>query len=196
MCSPIAFAVASAAMTGVSQVVQAQQQKRIAAFEEQVNRQNSAIALQEAADAVKRGEEEERELRLKFANLQGQQRAALAANGILVDFDDALNLLTDTAEQAELEASRVKNNTERERYSFVLQSQNFLNAASMSKAKQKQAGISGVLGVVGAGVSLGAALYPVPEAGVAGAKAPKSIAGAGVGGNVNPFKQIPSRIPG
>lgn len=186
MCSvPIVFAIASAAMTGVSAVTSAQQQKEIAKFEEKVNRINSEIALQEAADAEKRGEEAERELRLRFINLQGQQRATLAENGILVDFDDALNLLVDTAEQAELEASRVRNNTEREKYAFILQSQNFLNAASMSQVKQKQAGISGVLGVVTAGVSLGVALFPTGTSGTtttsrsAGTGA-KSIAGAGV----------------
>ena len=125
--------VATAVMIG-SAAFGAYGQMQQADYHSQVAKNNAIIADQQATDALKRGEEDERQHRLRVEALKGEQRSALAANGVILDDGSALDILADTAEQGELDALTIRNNAEREAYGHRVQAGNFRSEASAAKS--------------------------------------------------------------
>lgn len=95
MCAPLALVAAgvSAAGTLLGGYMQMQQGN----YEAKVARQNSRLEGERAANEITRGMEERRSLSRKYSQLEGQQRAAMAANGIDESFGSGADTLADTA---------------------------------------------------------------------------------------------------
>jgi hypothetical protein len=126
-----AIAIAGLALTAVSTGVavyggiqQRQAAKNTAEYEAQVARNNQIIQQRAAADVRARGAETVQEIRERgrvrqqllgreTRGLIGIQRAALAAQGVVVDQDSALELTTDTAGIGEYERQVVATDTAR-----------------------------------------------------------------------------------
>lgn len=87
---------------------------RSSALRAAILKQNAASKKIAAKDAIVRGRIEANEQRTITARIIGEQRAALAANGIVVDEDTALDLITDTAGIGALDALAALKNAERE----------------------------------------------------------------------------------
>ena len=96
MCDPVTLAVtatvAAAASAGVAGYSQAQQQK----YQGKVARQNATLEAERANSQRTANEEERRNLQRRYASLRGSQRAAMAANGLDLDFGSAADTLSDT----------------------------------------------------------------------------------------------------
>lgn len=84
---------------------------------------NRRIAEMKARDALKRGHETEARSRQGNRKVIGSQRAALAAQGIRVDFGSAADIQTETANIGELDALTIKNNALREAFGYTTQGQ-------------------------------------------------------------------------
>lgn len=87
---------------------------RSATLRSTILKQNAESKRVAAEDAIIRGRREAGEERVKTAQTIGAQRAALAANGIVVDEDTALDLITDTAGIGALDALTALKNAEKE----------------------------------------------------------------------------------
>ena len=94
-------------------------------YQAAVDRNNQIIANRQAEDALRRGEKEEKQHRLKIEQLKGRQKTVFAASGVETDSGSALDILSDTAEIGELEALTIRNNAEREAYGHRVQANNF-----------------------------------------------------------------------
>lgn len=96
MCEPttlaIAATVAATASAGVAGY-SAYQQSR---YEAKVADRNAKLEAERVAGELDRGAEERRNLARRNSALRGEQTAAMAANGIDVDFGNAADLLGDT----------------------------------------------------------------------------------------------------
>lgn len=143
---PSTLAIASLATSAVGTVVttigQVQQGKaQQAAFEYQagIARNNEIIAQRAAEDARKRGELEANLQRERGRLLRGQQRAALAGAGVLVDTGSAGRLIEDTAAFSELDALTIQSNAEREALGFETQAMNFQGEGAIASASAKSA---------------------------------------------------------
>ncbi len=84
-------------------------------YQAQVAKNNATIAEWKAEDAIDRGRKEKAQYQLKVNRLMGTQKSILAGQGF--DFgDDAIDILSDTAEIGALDSQRIKSNSEREAF--------------------------------------------------------------------------------
>jgi hypothetical protein len=90
----------------------------------------------------------------KVRQLGGQQKAVLAANGVLVESGTALDITAETAEVGQLDALTIRANAEREALGFEQQSVNFQAQAGQSTA---QANLSTLAGANAASAGTGRA---------------------------------------
>ena len=93
---------------------QSQAQQQAYAYQAAVAANNAAAAEIAAQDALRRGQKEEQNVRLKTAALRGSQRASLAARGIDLGEGSALDILTTTDFMGERDALTTRDNAEKE----------------------------------------------------------------------------------
>lgn len=124
--------VAGAIQKGQAEQAQAKYQSAVA-------RNNAILAERQAKDAIERGKIAERNQRIKTAQTIGEQRARLAANGVVVDQGSALALTSDTAQFGELDALTIRSNADREALGFRTQGMNYEADARLSKLRGDQA---------------------------------------------------------
>src|SRR3546814_4675107 len=79
----------------VGKIQEGQALKEQAAYQSAVARNNQILAERSAQDALDRGKIEEQRQRQATRQLQGRQRAVLAANGVVVDAGSALDITND-----------------------------------------------------------------------------------------------------
>lgn len=170
MCEPISAttaayvsigsALASAAVGTFGAIQQGNAAKNAAEYQAAVDRNNQQVAAWQAADALERGQEAERQQRLRAQSALGSQKAAMAANGLDLTSGSPLDILGDTAMYGELDALTIRSNAEREAYGYRVQSQNFSTNAQLSQMRGSAAQTAGMIGagstlLTGAGQAAG-----------------------------------------
>jgi hypothetical protein len=155
------MSVISGVVGMIGQVQQGQQQKAQFDYQAQIQQNNAIIANNNAItaqrfaeDARKRGAMEAETFSGKVRQLGGQQKAVLAANGVLVESGTALDITAETAEVGQLDALTIRANAEREALGFEQQSVNFQAQAGQSTA---QANLSTLAGANAASAGTGRA---------------------------------------
>lgn len=121
------------------QAVGTMQQASATAAAAEYKAQNDKIL---AEDALKRGAEEEQAQRRQTAALQSRQRAVMAAGNVSLASGSPLAVLGDTAMLGELDAQRIKDNTEREQKALLADAQ-------FSEMEADNAMTSGMIGSFG-----------------------------------------------
>lgn len=135
---PYIMMAASAAVGVASSVGQANYQNKVA--------ENNAISAKYAAeDALARGAVEEQKQRDRTRAIMGQQRAALAANGIDATTGTGSQLLTDAAGFGEFDALTVRNNAMKQAYGLNVQADNFTAEGKAAKVAGRNQAIGTVL---------------------------------------------------
>lgn len=131
---------------------QAQEAKATAAannYNAQVAEMNAKISEKQAKDAIERGKQEEQQKRQQTAQLEGRQRAAMAANGLDLSFGSPLDTIVDTAKLGELDALNIKTNAYREAYGYKVQATNQRASATLDRMRADSAKKTGYLNSVG-----------------------------------------------
>jgi hypothetical protein len=118
----IGQAEANATMTRIQSGFQATQQE-----------QDAKLALMQAEEIERVGEEQATESRKQGKQVIGEQRAIQGASGIEVNSGSALDVQGDTAALAELDALTIKNNAFRESLGFKIQSDRLKNQAQLTR---------------------------------------------------------------
>lgn len=150
MCDLVtAMMIGSTVMGGVSQIQAGKAQAAASNYNAKVAEMNATLADRRARDAIDRGAKEEQRKRMEIAQLQGQQRAALAANGLDLSFGSPLDTLVDTAMMGELDALTIRTNAAREAYDQDVQGTNLRADATLSRMNASAARTGGYLGAVG-----------------------------------------------
>lgn len=85
---------------------------------------NARFSKLNAQDAINRGGKEAEQLKKQAKQLIGTQRVNLAAQGIDVESGSALDVQTDTAELAEIDAMTIRNNAWKEAWGYRVQAMN------------------------------------------------------------------------
>jgi len=154
MCEPttmMALTAASTALGAYQSYQQGQYQSEMADYNSQVSQNNAIVQSRLAEDAVKRGEREELQHRLKVAKQKGDQKAAFAANGVDVSSGSPLVVAEDTDALGELDALTIRNNAEREAYGYRVNANNYNNQAELDSLQgdlYKSAGTSNAFGTL------------------------------------------------
>lgn len=118
--------------------------RQSARFNASVAENNAELSRRLAEDARRRGRIEEQRNRLQAARLKGRQAAALGAQGLDTSSGSPLDVLGDTAALGELDALQIRANAEREAFQHSLRQSDFLNQASLSRARGDQAFTQGL----------------------------------------------------
>lgn len=110
---------------------------------------NREIAEVRARDAIARGQAEEARYRLSVRQLVGEQRAAMAAQGLDLSFGSALDLQMDAAYFGELDALTIRNNAAREAWGYRMQGLGFEMQADQSERAGTSNAFATMLGGAG-----------------------------------------------
>ena len=131
-------AVAGAATSAIGAYQQAEAQKAQARYQAAVARNNSIIAQQNADRIRQNMEQAEDEQRERIKMTKGSAKAAMAANGLLVDdTEDATGqlILQDIAEQGEYDILKLRDNYEQEARAAEIQGINYQAEAGLQQLK-------------------------------------------------------------
>ncbi len=114
-------AVVPMALSAVSGLSQASQQRQEGRMQQQIGNYNAQVSEQQAADAQRRGIFEAGERRALTRQQIGRQRTGLAASGVDVSTGSALDIFADTAAFGEMDAQTIQANAMREAYGYRTQ---------------------------------------------------------------------------
>ena len=144
MCSPaitIGLQAVGAVVGFLGRRQEGANQQQFNNYQAAISRNNAIIAennrinaLNLAEDARKRGGADAATFSAKVRRLQGQQKAVLAANGVLVEAGSALDITQETTNIGQLDALTIRSNAEREALGFEQQASNFGAQAAQSEA--------------------------------------------------------------
>ena len=106
-------------------------------------------------------------MRLQTSQLKGRQRASLAANGIDLGSQTAVNILTTTDVMGEIDANTVAANAVRSAWGYRTQGQNFKNDAAMKRvtARTINPGMAAATTLMSEAGQVAAAWYGLNKAG-------------------------------
>lgn len=148
-------AVATVAGTTLGSIGAYQQGKAQEAqynYQAQVARDNARIANNNAAMERQAGLEEARRQRVKAIQAIGNQKVALAANGVDVDYGTSLDIIEDTSMLGELDALMLETEGERKARNYEIQANNFINDANLSDFAARNARTAGTMNAIAIGV--------------------------------------------
>lgn len=145
MCEPASIAAMASAAQGM-QIAgtvagaygaynQSKAAKKSGEVQAAVARNNAAYSESQARDAIRRGQVTENDVRRRTAQLEGSQRARLAANGIDLGEGSALNILLDTEYFGENDALNVRDNASSEAGWFRTQASKQRSNADLLQAR-------------------------------------------------------------
>ncbi|RUX02451.1 MAG: hypothetical protein E5V51_00155 [Mesorhizobium sp.] len=145
----IALTLASTMLGAAGSMQQAQATASANNYNAKVQDMNARLADRRAKDAIERGALDEQKKRQQVAGIQGQQKAAMAANGVDVAFGSPLDTLVDTAVMGELDALTIRTNANREAYDYKVDAVNKRSGATMSRMAASSAKTGGYLDALG-----------------------------------------------
>lgn len=146
MCTPAAAIWVQVIGTAVS-VYSSSEQAR---YNKEVAQNNATVAEYQAADAIERGELEEKQSRLRTKGLIGKQKSAIAGSGFTLDESgSAGDVISDTAAFGEEDVLAIRSNAAREAWSYRVQGANAQAQGQLAVAEGQSKSTSSV--VSGAG---------------------------------------------
>lgn len=150
MCSvegaSLALAATSTAIGGYGMVKQGQSANKQAQYSATISRRNAVMAERAAVDALDKGTRDEASIRMQYKQLKGRQRAAFAANGVVVDQGSALDIVMDTVALGEYDAITTRNNAAKEAFNLREQGDQFNSQAWMQTLAGRDAQTAGYIG--------------------------------------------------
>lgn len=151
MCVPIAMALAAASTltTMAGQYVQGQATYTQAKYEQAAADANAKIAAQQAKDSTDLTSKEAAQRYRAASQLEGQQQAAMAANGIDSTFGSAVSVLHDDKMLAAEDVGNIYTQGQNRTMGYLTDSYNYRLKASAAKKAASSAKIATGLGMLG-----------------------------------------------
>lgn len=145
----IAGSIIGAGLSAVGSMQQGQANAQAAKYQAQVAKNNKILADRKAQDAIDRGKVAEQRQRERTRQLKGRQRAILAANGVVVDQDSALDITSETEAIGEMDALTIRQNAEREALGYRTEGMNFQASSDLYGAQASNEQSAGYIGAAG-----------------------------------------------
>lgn len=118
-------------------------------YEARVARQNARLENERAKDAIERGTTEAQRYQRRLSQEQGQQNAALAANGIDITFGSAADVRGDTAMFGREDTGTIYENAFREARGYEINAANFLSESRAARMRARSALVKGAFDIAG-----------------------------------------------
>lgn len=164
MCGPAALVIAATAVTAAGQGVSALQAASASRYEAKIAERNAGLERESARNAADNGVIEAQRQYRKIAGLQGQQQAAMAANGVDLGFGSALQVQRDTAAMGAEDISSIYDQTGQQVRGFDIRASNYRAQAISSRTAASNALVRGAFDV-GSTILGGANQYSKLKAG-------------------------------
>lgn len=142
MCDPVTLAVAGTAIAVAGSATAGYMQYNQSKYQQNVANANQRAENARAADAIDRGTQDQDRLARRYRALQGSQTAALAANGVDVDFGSAGGFLQDTRDLYREDADALGRNTGAEVKGIEISAANFGSQAKAAGMAATGAAVS------------------------------------------------------
>lgn len=147
MCAPPAIlAVAAAGVAATGQIVGGLSQAKSYRYQAKIADANAKEANGQILDGIQRGVIERAQLDRKYADLQGQQQATMASNGIDLSFGSAAQVAADTRMYRNEDADALYRNQNDELHGYGVDAANSRAQAVASRQKASGAIIAGAFG--------------------------------------------------
>lgn len=137
--------IGTAFIQGVQGRNQAKAQRLEGQYLEDTYNANARIMDMQAQDAIDRGDKNAQKMKTQTKKLIGSQRAAMAAQGLDLEEDDALAIQQETAAFGAEDAQTIKNNAWQEAWGYRVQAQDYRNKGVFANITGKQKARSTVL---------------------------------------------------
>ena len=158
---PMVLTVAGGLSSAASSVIAGQAQARAYEAQAKMAEYNAKLAERQGAETLKAGAREEARFRAQARQFQSAQRTTAAASGAQLS-GSVMNVLADTSQGIEEDATALRFSTLQNKWGFDVQQTNFLNEASSARASAKNAKTAGWIGgftsLLGAGADYVAGL--------------------------------------
>ena len=177
----VATAVISATMSGIQAKNQAQAERSAAEYNAQVANNNATIANQQRSATLQQGDVEAQNEMRKQAQMIGEQRAQMSANGIDITQGSAQDILASTKFLGGIDVNTIQSNAARQAWGYDVQSMNERNTATMETWKANSINPSQI-GAMAAGTSL---LSSIGSAATSYAGSKSGVSGGGKSGTVS-----------
>lgn len=160
MCEPTTIALAaSAAISLGTAAYSADQQKKAGAANAEISENNARLAREDAAAAQAMGDRESQQQTWRTRAIMGQQRAAIAANGIDSQIGTPAEILGETAMFGEVDQQTIRLNTARSAWGFNSQATNYANQGALSKFSANAGANATILSGLSSAVNYGTQAY-------------------------------------
>ena len=124
--------VGSAVLSGTAAYTQANAQQQAAKYQAQVEQNNAQLALFQRSAALQQGDLQAQQSALQTAQLLGQQKAALAANGVDLSSGSAIDQLASSHFLGEQAVNTLQSNAARAAWGYQVQGQTAQTQATLS----------------------------------------------------------------
>lgn len=155
MCGPAALVIAGAVVSVAGTAYAGLQQAGMASYGAKIAAQNKQLERDAAADAIDRGQEEQRRLGRQVAQKVGSQKARMAANNIDISTGSAARNVEDTESLGREDQATLSENIRREVKGHQINAWNYEQENRALKAQAKSAKIGTAFSV--ASTALGGA---------------------------------------
>ena len=162
MCNPVVLIAAAAGVKAVGSVVSGIGQKQVLDYQAQVADQNAKLAEDQAQDSIQNTNLEAQRRYRDLAQTKGRQVAAMAANGIDLNFGSAADIQRDTAATGAEDLAQIYKGGNERTKGFEINAFNSRAEATGDRARGKGALIDGIFG--GVATALGGAASAVKTA--------------------------------
>lgn len=114
---------------------------------------NARIAEAQAQDVIRAGQREEQAVMYRGAQLKSAQRATLAANGVTLDSDGSLRVLTSTDILTDIDAATVHANAVRQAFGYRAEAAQYASDADLARVNARIEGFKVRAEAAGARIS-------------------------------------------
>ena len=147
MCLPAAaLMIASTAISAAGSVVSGIGASQQANYSAQVNDQNAKLANEQAKDSLANTNLEAQRRYRQQAQTQGRQQAAMAANGVDLNFGSPVNVQQDSAMIGGEDIGQIYKSGFQQTRGHDIQAWNYASQAAADRARAKGAMLQGVMG--------------------------------------------------
>jgi hypothetical protein len=154
MCPPV-LAIAATAVTAAGQVLNGIGQSQQYRYQAQIDDQNNRLASDQARDSIDNTNLEAQRRYRQLADTQGKQQAAMAANGVDLNFGSPVDVQRDTAMIGAEDIGQIYKAGYQRTRGYDIDGWNYRSQAAANRARASGALMQGIFS--GLGTALGGA---------------------------------------
>lgn len=153
MCDPVSLTIAATAVAAGGKVVSGIGQAQQYRYQAQIADQNNRLANEQARDSIDNTNLEARARYRELARMKGAQQAALAANGVDLNFGSAADIQKDTAMTGAEDIAQIYKGGNQRTRGFDISAFNARSDAAANRAKASGALINAGFDALGTALS-------------------------------------------